>query len=97
MELKKNLTEEDIENMINTIQIQTNYSKQESREKLEEFNMDYIKVIKNFLNIPEKKEPPIKSIQQEMYKQMRYKLDESIKEYNNIHEKKLESEIQNTK
>ena len=86
--------ETNINNQISIIQGQTNYSLIEAGEKLIEFNMDHIKVIKNYLNIPEKKEPNIKSIQQEMYKQMRLKLDDSIKEFNIIQDKKLESEIE---
>ena len=83
-----------IDNQISIIQRQTNYSRDEAIEKLFEFNMDHIKVIKYYLNIPEKKEPIIKSIQQEMYRQMRLKLDDSIKEFNIIQDKKLESEIE---
>jgi hypothetical protein len=86
--------ETNINNQISIIQGQTNYSLIEAGDKLIEFNMDHIKVIKNYLNIPEKKEPIIKSIQQEMYKQMRLKLDDSIKEFNIIQDKKLESEIE---
>lgn len=86
--------ENNIDNQISIIQGQTNYSQIEAREKLFEFKMDHIKVIKHYLNIPEKKEPNIKSIQQEMYKQMRLKLDDSIKEFNIIQDKKLESEIE---
>jgi len=85
---------QNIEELISIIQGQTDYSKLEAREKLIEFNMDHIKVIKKYLNIPEKKESQIKSIQQEMYKQMRLKLDDSIKEFNIIQDKKLESEIE---
>jgi hypothetical protein len=84
----------DINNQVSIIQRQTNYSETEAREKLVLFNMDHIKVIKNYLNIPDKKEAPIISIQQEMYKQMRIKLDDSIKEFNLKQDKKLESEIE---
>jgi hypothetical protein len=61
---------------------QTNYSEKEAYHQLELFNGDYIKVIKNYMGIPlEKKEPAIKSINQEIYKQLRQKLDISMKEY----------------
>jgi hypothetical protein len=34
------------------------------------------------MGITEKKIPPIKSVNQEIYKQLRYKLDSSMREYN---------------
>lgn len=62
---------------------QTDYTEDVVREKLEEMNGDHIKVIKSFLGITEKKEPTkIKSLNQEIYKQLRYKLDESMRDYN---------------
>ena len=51
------------------------------------------KVIKKYLNIPEKKNEVVKSIQQEMYKQMRIKLDDSIKDFNLSQERKLQQDI----
>lgn len=75
------------------IQRQTNYSETEANEKLIEYNYDHIKVIKKYLNIPEKKNTVVKSIQQEMYKQMRIKLDDSIKDFNLNQERKLQHEI----
>jgi hypothetical protein len=69
---------------------QTDYTEDVAREKLEEMNGDYIKVIKSFLGIIEKKESnKIKSVNQEIYKQLRYKLDESMRDYN---ERKKQSE-----
>ena len=52
------------------------------REKLKESNFDHISVIKSFLGITEKKALPIKSKNQEIYKQLRYKLDSSMREFN---------------
>jgi len=75
------------------IQRQTNYSETEANEKLVEYNYDHIKVIKKYLNIPEKKSEVVKSIQQEMYKQMRIKLDDSIKDFNLNQERKLQHDI----
>jgi hypothetical protein len=73
---------QEIMDKIQIILRQTNYSEEEAREKLSKFNLDHILVIKSFLGITEKKAPEIKSINQEMYKQMRYKLDGSMREYN---------------
>jgi hypothetical protein len=73
---------EDIENKIQIILRQTDYSEEVAREKLKESNFDHILVIKSFMGITEKKAPPIKSVNQEIYKQLRYKLDSSMREYN---------------
>jgi lysyl-tRNA synthetase class II len=73
---------EDINNKIQIILRQTDLSEEIAREKLKEANFDHILVIKNFLGITEKKALPIKSKNQEIYKQLRYKLDNSMREFN---------------
>ena len=73
---------EDIENKVQIILRQTDYSEDVAREKLKESNFDHILVIKSFMGITEKKIPQIKSVNQEIYKQLRYKLDSSMREYN---------------
>ena len=61
---------------------QTNYTKNEARTKLKEFNNDAILVIKSYFGIAEKKAPEkVRSVNQEIYKQMRYKLDSSMRDY----------------
>ena len=75
------------------IQRQTNSGETEANEKLVEYDYDHIKVIKKYLNIPEKKNGVVKSIQQEMYKQMRLKLDDSIRDFNLSQERKLQHDI----
>lgn len=74
-------TEENNEK-IQIILRQTDYSEEIAREKLKEFNYDHILVIKSFMGITEKKAPEIKSVNQEKYRQMRYRLDSSMREYN---------------
>jgi NACalpha-BTF3-like transcription factor len=49
------LSNEDIEKHVKMVMSQTNYTKEEAKEKLQIFNYDYIKVIKDFMKIPEKK------------------------------------------
>lgn len=71
-----------IEDKIQIILRQTNYEEKEAREKLLEHNLDHLKVIKLFFGIAEKKEPPIKTINQEIYRQIRFKLDETMRDYN---------------
>ena len=66
------------------IQGQTNYSKEEATTLLDENKGDYIAVIKQYMGIPlAKKEEPIKSINQAIYKQLRTQLD--IQHFNDTH------------
>ena len=74
-------TEENFEK-IQIILRQTDYSEEIAREKLKNFNFDHILVIKTFMGITEKKAPEIKSVNQEKYRQMRYRLDSSMREFN---------------
>ena len=76
-----------IRNKIKIIQGQTDYTYKIAKEKLEEFNYNEITVIKNYLGIPEKKEQNVKSVNQEIYKQLRGKLDGVMRDYNTRVEK----------
>jgi hypothetical protein len=69
---------DDLNNKVQIILRQTDYSEDEAKEKLKNNNYDHILVIKSFLGITEKKAPPIKSINQEIYKQLRQQLSSSI-------------------
>ena len=80
---------------IQLIMRQTNYSEDEAYRHLQLCGNNPIKVIKLYLGIAEKKEPPVKSINQEIYKQLRHKLDASMKEYNSKQEAKIMDEISN--
>ena len=61
---------------IGIIRGQTNYTEDECVKLLVEHNGNYINIIKLFMGIQiDKKEPPIKSVNQEIYKQFRRKLD----------------------
>jgi len=62
---------------------QTNYSEEEVREKLKEYSNDYIRIIKDYIGAPEKtpKAKTSVSINQEIYKQIRYRLDSSMRDY----------------
>ena len=75
------MNESTIESKIDIILRQTDYSRETARTKLEEFKYDEILVIKNFLGINNKKQDDIKSINQEIYKQLRYQLDHSMRDY----------------
>jgi hypothetical protein len=66
---------------------QTDYSEEIALVKLKEFNFDEIKVIKAYLGITEKKDETIKSVNQEIFKQIRYRMDSNIREYKDRVEK----------
>ena len=63
------------EDKIQMILRQTNYTESEAEEKLTIFNDDHIQVIKDFLGIKDKNVKPILSVNQEIYKQLRIKLN----------------------
>jgi hypothetical protein len=76
------ITEEKIEELCEIILRQTDYTKDEAREKLQEYNYDHLKVIRDYLGVTEKKElSKTKSINQEIYTQLRHKLDNDMQNY----------------
>ena len=86
---------DDIDKYIRIVMTQTNYTEEESREKLMLFNCDYMRVIKDYMGIPEKKEVKAKSFNQEIYRQIRTKLDGSMKEYRDKNPVNMEQVITN--
>jgi hypothetical protein len=72
----------EIQEKVEMILRQTDYSEEEAKNKLKDHNYNHIQVIKSYLGITEKKEPPIKTVNQEIYKQIRYRLDSNMREYN---------------
>jgi hypothetical protein len=72
----------EIQEKVEMILRQTDYSEEEAKNKLKDHNYDHIQVIKSYLGITEKKEPPVKTVNQEIYKQIRYRLDSNMREYN---------------
>ena len=76
-----------LEEKIQMILRQTGYSDDMARDKLKEYNYNHIAVIKNYFGITEKKEPVVRTVNQEIYRQIRYRLDSSMREYNERKEK----------
>jgi hypothetical protein len=72
---------DDIEEKVQKILRQTDYTKEIALNKLRENNFDEILTIKDYFGITDKKSVKIKSINQEIYKQLRNKLDSNMKEY----------------
>ena len=71
-----------IDEKVQKVMRQTDYSEEVAREKLYEHNFNEIATIKAYLGITEKKTLQVKSINQEIYKQLRYKLNSSMNDYN---------------
>jgi hypothetical protein len=76
------VSNDDIDRKIKIILGQTDYTEEIAKEMLEKNNYNEISVIKGYFGIAEKKAPPVSSLNQEIYRQIRYKLDASMKDYN---------------
>jgi glutaredoxin 2 len=70
-----------IEEKIQIVMRQTDYNEEVAREKLSNHNFDEIATIKAYLGITEKKTTQMTSINQEIYKQLRIKLDSNMEDY----------------
>jgi hypothetical protein len=76
-----------IDEKIQKVMRQTDYSEDVAREKLKEHNFDEIATIKAYLGITEKKAPQVKSVNQEIYRQLRSKLNSNMRDYQSRVEK----------
>ena len=82
------VNDNELNEKIQIILRQTNYTECEAREKLVEYNLDYLAVIKSYFGITEKKTQTVSSsLNQEIYKQLRYKMDGVMRTYNDRVEK----------
>ena len=70
-----------IDEKIQKVMRQTDYSENVAREKLKEYNFDEIATIKAYLGITEKKPLLVTSVNQEIYKQLRNKLNSNMRDY----------------
>ncbi len=70
-----------IDDKVKIILGQTDYTREKAIEKLKEFNFDELAVIRDYFGITEKKAPKVKSVNQEIYKQLRGHLDGAMKDY----------------
>lgn len=81
---------------IHLIMTQTTYTKEDAINKLAEHDNNYLNVIKEYIGIPlSRKTNKIKSINQEIYKQIRTELNTGIKKYNADNPINLEHAIKN--
>jgi hypothetical protein len=70
-----------IDDNVQIILRQTDYTEEIAKEKLKEFNYDHMAVIRSYFGIPEKKPQTVKSVNQEIYKQLRHRLDGNMRNY----------------
>jgi hypothetical protein len=75
---------------------QTDYDESTIRQKLIDYNYDHMKIIKEYLGLDKNENnnsPKINSVNQEIYKQIRKKID--VSEYNKKQSEKFKREIDN--
>ena len=70
-----------IDEKVQIIMRQTDYTEEDAKEKLKEFNYDCIAVIKSYLGVTDKKTQVVKSVNQEIYRQLRHRLDSNMRNY----------------
>jgi len=71
-----------IEDKVQKILRQTDYTEEIAREKLKQHCYDEVATIKAYLGIAEKKAPiRVASVNQEIYRQLRHKLDNNMRDY----------------
>jgi len=89
---------DEIEKHVKSVLSQTNYTEDEARFHLQQHNGDYMKVIRIFMGLPEKQESiKMKSVNQEIFRQMRIRLDESSREYREKNPINIDEVAQNFK
>ena len=86
---------DDLSNQIKIIMSQTNYTENETKEKLKLFDNNYMTVIRDYMCIPDKKATKVSSVNQEIFRQIRTNLDISMKEYRDKNPVNMEQLIDN--
>lgn len=85
--------DKEISEMCNIVSRQTNYTIDEIKDKLIEYDYVYMDIIKEYMGIKKDKPKPIKSLNQEIYRQIRIKLDEATKDFNDKQYEKIVTEL----
>jgi hypothetical protein len=86
---------DDLNQQVKKVMTQTNYTEEQAIEKLKLFNCDYMRVLKDYMGIPEKEKEKVKSANQEIYRQIRTRLDGTMKEYRDKHPVNMEQVVTN--
>ena len=87
---------EDIVRMCDIIGRQTDYPREEIERKLADHQYQHMNVIKEYLGVPTGVQPSgcvSGSVHQEMYKQMRHKLDAATKAFNDKQNDQLQNDL----
>jgi len=87
------ISEDDIRNLCGIVHRQTDYTIDQIMDKLIEYDYNHIDIIKDYMGVVVVKPYKIESIQQEIYKQMRFKLDAATKGFNDDQYDKLKKEL----
>jgi len=85
---------DDMIEKIGIITRQTDYDEETIKQKLIEYNYDHMKVIKEYMGLDKKEnknKSKITSLNQEIYKQIRQKID--VSDFNKKQSEKLKEEI----
>ena len=62
------------EDQIKIVMGQTTYDKETASEKLVQFKGDVVKILREYMSIPEPAQPAVKSVNQTIYKELRKNL-----------------------
>ncbi len=88
------ICENDLDEKVGMVRRQTDYDRETAKSKLFEMNMDHIKVIKEYMGIPEQNVESKKSVQQQIYTELRGQMNSSIRDFNKKQDDKLIAELE---
>jgi hypothetical protein len=86
------ISEAEKEDMINLVSRQTDYSTDVIISKLVEHDYNTINIVKEYMGIDVEKKYKVKSVNQEIYRQMRLTLDAATKDFNDKQYEKIKKE-----
>ncbi len=86
-------SDDKITEMCNIVSRQTNYTIDEIKDRLIEYDYVYMDIIKEYMGIKKDKPKPIKSLNQEIYRQIRIKLDDATRDFNEKQYEKVVNEL----
>lgn len=82
-----------IAEMCDIVSRQTDYTMDEIKDKLIEHDYQYLDIIKEYMGVEKEKPYKISSLNQEIYKQIRLKLDAATKDFNDKQYEKILEEL----
>ena len=88
------ICENDLDEKIGMVRRQTDYDRETAKLKLFEMNMDHIKVVKEYMGISKQPTESKKSVQQQIYTELRGQMNSSIRDFNKKQDDKLIAELE---